>query len=137
VPTAGAEGWQLSNPSILALAPLRVSLEIFERAGLPALRSKSMALTGWLADALSAELAEHIEIVTPADPEQRGCQLSLRVRAGRDAGRQAFEHLARAGIVCDWREPDVIRASPTPLYNTYADCQRLLASLAEYFRRMR
>jgi kynureninase len=137
VPTAGAEGWQLSNPSILALAPLRVSLEIFERAGLPALRRKSMALTGWLADALSAELAEHIEIVTPADPEQRGCQLSLRVRAGRDAGRQAFEHLARAGIVCDWREPDVIRASPTPLYNTYADCQRLLASLAEYFRRMR
>lgn len=137
VPTAGAEGWQLSNPSILSLAPLRVSLQIFDRAGLPALRRKSMALTGWLADTLNAELAEHIEIVTPADPGQRGCQLSLRVRAGRDAGRQAFEHLGRAGIVCDWREPDVIRASPTPLYNTYADCQRLVASLAQYFRRTR
>jgi kynureninase len=96
-----------------------------------------MALTGWLATALAGELAAHLEIITPADPEQRGCQLSLRVRAGRDAGRQAFEHLARAGIICDWREPDVIRASPTPLYNDLADCQRLVDSLAEHFRRPR
>ena len=135
IPTAGADGWQLSNPSILSLAPLRASLELFDRAGLAALRTKSIALTGWLVDALEGELAEHLEILTPADPAQRGCQLSLRVRAGRDAGRLAFEHLGRAGIICDWREPDVIRASPTPLYNRYADCQRLVSVLADCFRR--
>ena len=135
MPTAGADGWQLSNPSILSLAPLRASLELFDRAGLAALRTKSIALTGWLVDALEGELAEHLEILTPADPAQRGCQLSLRVRAGRDAGRLAFEHLGRAGIICDWREPDVIRASPTPLYNRYADCQRLVSVLADCFRR--
>jgi len=137
VPTAGADGWQLSNPSILSLAPLRVSLDIFERAGLSALRQKSVALTGWLADALNASLSEHLQIITPADPEQRGCQLSVRVRAGRDAGRLAFAHLARAGIICDWREPDVIRASPTPLYNCFADCRRLVDSLSEHFRSTR
>mgnify|MGYP000857519343 CR=1 FL=1 len=137
VPSAGAEGWQLSNPSILSLAPLRVSLDLFDRAGLPALRSKSMALTGWLAEALTHHLEAHLEIITPNDPQQRGCQLSLRVRAGRDAGRTAFEFLGRAGIICDWREPDVIRASPTPLYNSFADCQRLVEALTEFFRRPR
>lgn len=134
VPSPGADGWQLSNPSILSLAPLRASLALFDRAGLPALRNKSIELTGWLANALQRELDEHIEILTPADPEQRGCQLSLRVRAGRDAGRNAFEHLAQAGIICDWREPDVIRASPVPLYNCFADCARLVESLRSHFR---
>lgn len=134
VPSPGADGWQLSNPSILSLAPLRASLALFDRAGLAALRAKSIALTGWLASALEQELAEHLEILTPADPEQRGCQLSLRVRAGRDAGRLAFEHLARSGIICDWREPDVIRASPVPLYNQYADCARLVEALRSHFR---
>ncbi|MCB1612425.1 MAG: kynureninase, partial [Xanthomonadales bacterium] len=134
VPTSGADGWQLSNPSILSLAPLRVSLAQFQRAGLPALRGKSVALTGWLAEKLLVRLGDHIDILTPADPEQRGCQLSIRVRAGRQAGRDAFEHLAAAGILCDWREPDVIRASPVPLYNRYSDCQRLVDALDEFFR---
>lgn len=134
VPTAGADGWQLSNPSIFSLAPLRASLEIFDRAGLPALRQKSLSLTGWLAQAVGRELAEHIEIVTPANPQQRGCQLSLRVRAGRTAGRAAFEHLAAQGIICDWREPDTIRASPVPLYNRHADCARLVEALRAHFR---
>jgi kynureninase len=134
VPTAGADGWQLSNPSVLALAPLRVSLEQYDRVGLPALRAKSQALTTWLATALQAELGAHLQILTPADPEQRGCQLSIRVRAGREAGRRAFEHLAAAGIICDWREPDVIRASPVPLYNQFADCARLVDSLGQFFR---
>lgn len=134
VPSPGADGWQLSNPSILSLAPLRVSLDLFDRAGLPALRDKSIAMSGWLAETLASELAGHLEILTPADPQQRGCQLSLRVRAGRAAGRQAFEHLARAGIVCDWREPDVIRAAPAPLYNCIADCQRLVEALRDHFR---
>ncbi len=134
VPTPGAEGWQLSNPSIFSLAPLRASLALFDRVGLAALRARSVVLTGWLADAIDAELRAHLEILTPADPQQRGCQLSLRVRRGRDAGRRAFEHLSRAGIVCDWREPDVIRASPVPLYNEIDDCRRLVDSLAAHFR---
>ena len=134
VPSPGADGWQLSNPSILSLAPLRVSLEQFDRVGLPALRGRSVALSGWLARAIERELAEHLEILTPADPEQRGCQLSLRVRSGRAAGRTAFEQLARAGIICDWREPDVIRATPVPLYNCVDDCERLVEALINHFR---
>ena len=134
MPTPGADGWQLSNPSIFSLAPLRASLALFDRVGLAALRERSVALTGWLAGAIEAELRAHLQILTPADPDQRGCQLSLRVRQGRDAGRRAFEHLSQAGIVCDWREPDVIRASPVPLYNEIDDCQRLVDSLAAHFR---
>lgn len=136
IATPGAEGWQLSNPSIFSLAPLRTSLALFDRVGLTALRERSVALTGWLADAIDAELRAHLEILTPADPGQRGCQLSLRVRQGRDAGRRAFEHLSQAGIVCDWREPDVIRASPVPLYNEIDDCRRLVDCLARHFGSM-
>lgn len=130
VPSAGADGWQLSNPSILSLAPLRTSLALFDRVGLPALRARSLQLTGWLAAAVEAELSTHIDILTPHDPEQRGCQLSMRVRAGRDVGRRVFAALSAQGIVCDWREPDVIRASPVPLYNTLDDCKRLTNALA-------
>ena len=122
VPAPGADAWQLSNPPILAMAPLRVSLEIFDAAGLDRLRAKSVALTGFFADLVTARLGEAMEILTPADPERRGCQLSLRVRAGRDAGRALFEALEAEGIVTDWREPDVIRAAPVPLYNRFADC---------------
>ncbi|GMU42664.1 MAG: kynureninase [Xanthomonadales bacterium] len=132
-PTPGAEGWQLSNPSIFSLAPLRASLALFDRVGLPALRARSLALTGWLADAIAAELHAHLEILTPGDPQQRGCQLSLRVRAGRAAGRRAFERLSAQGIVCDWREPDVIRAAPVPLYNEVEDCRRLCDALLAHF----
>lgn len=134
-PTPGADGWQLSNPSIFSLAPLRSSLALFDRVGMAALRARSLALTGALACAIEAELRTHLEILTPADPQQRGCQLSLRVRAGRAAGRRAFEHLAAQGIVCDWREPDVIRASPVPMYNEVEDCERLCAALATHFAR--
>jgi len=133
--TPGADGWQLSNPSIFALAPLRASLEIFQRAGLSRLRAKSIALTTWLADAVTHELADHIEILTPVEAQQRGCQLSLRVRAGREAGRRVFADLAAAGVVCDWREPDVIRAAPVPLYNRFTDCERLVDSLRSSLRR--
>lgn len=134
VPAPGADGWQLSNPSILSLAPLRASLQLFQHAGLPALRAKSMAMTGWLAETVTRELPDYIEMLTPADPAQRGCQLSLRVRAGRDRGREVFAALAAAGVICDWREPDVIRASPVPLYNRYADCARLVEVLSDSLR---
>lgn len=128
-PTPGADGWQLSNPPILALAPLRVSLELFSQAGLPALRAKSEKLTAWLEAQVLARLPNVLEIVTPTQPERRGCQLSLRVRGGRDQGRALFEYLMAQGIVGDWREPDVIRISPVPLYNRFSDISRFIAAV--------
>jgi kynureninase len=120
-PTPGADGWQLSNPPILALAPLKVSLEVFQRAGMANLRAKSEKITGYLESLIRQRLAGTLDIVTPADPTRRGCQLSLRVAGGRARGRALFEHLMATGIVGDWREPDVIRISPAPLYNRYCD----------------
>jgi kynureninase len=122
VPTPGADGWQLSNPPILALAPLRVSLEIFHRAGLARLREKSLRLTGYLEWLVHTQLADALEVVTPADPARRGAQLSIRVLGGRERGRALFGHLMAHGVVGDWREPDVIRIAPAPLYNRFADC---------------
>lgn len=123
-PAPGADGWQLSNPPILALAPLRVSLEMFRRAGMQRLREKSERLTAYLAWLIETRLGDTLEIVTPSDPARRGAQLSVRVRAGRDAGQSLFEHLVAHGVLGDWREPDVMRLAPTPLYNTFADCLR-------------
>lgn len=125
VPMPGADGWQLSNPPILTLAPLRASLDIFRRAGMPTLREKSLRLTGYLEWLVHTELDDMLEVVTPRDPTQRGAQLSIRVRAGRAQGRALFEHLMAHGIIGDWREPDVIRISPAPLYNRFADCLTL------------
>lgn len=124
VPTPGADGWQQSNPPILAMAPLRASLELFDRAGMAALRAKSLRLTGYLEALIHAKLDDVLEIVTPGDVAQRGAQLSLRVRGGREQGRALFEHLGTHGVLGDWREPDVIRISPAPLYNTHADVLR-------------
>ena len=123
-PAPGAEGWQLSNPPILALAPLRVSLELFQRAGMQRLRAKSRRLTAYLAWLIETRLHDTLEVLTPAEREHRGAQLSVRVRAGRDAGKALFDHLVAHGVLGDWREPDVMRIAPTPLYNTFADCLR-------------
>jgi len=133
--TPGADGWQLSNPPILALAPLRVSLAIFRRAGMDALRAKSMALTGYFEKLLRERLDRVLEIATPREPERRGCQLSLRVRGGREDGRALFDHLNAIGIVVDWREPDVIRAAPTPLYNRRIDCLRFVREVEAWATR--
>lgn len=127
VPTPGAEGWQLSNPPVLALAPLRASLDLFSQAGMPALRAKSEALTGWLEHGILTHLDDVLQILTPLDPAERGCQLSLRVRGGRDKGRALFGWLCEHGVLGDWREPDVIRISPAPLYNGHGDVARFLA----------
>lgn len=122
--TPGADGWQLSNPPILALAPLRVSLDLFHRADMFRLREKSRRLTGYLEWLIESQLHDTLEILTPVEPARRGAQLSLRVRAGRDAGKSLFEHLVAQGILGDWREPDVMRIAPAPLYNSFADCLR-------------
>ncbi len=123
---SGAEGWQISNPSILSAAPLLASLELFAQAGLAHLRAKSVALTGYLAYLLASL---PVQILTPEEPSARGCQLSLVL--GRDArhGRAVFEHLQHAGMVCDWREPDVIRAAPVPFYNSFEDVFRFATAL--------
>lgn len=131
-PTPGADGWQLSNPPVLALAPLRISLGIFQRAGMTRLRAKSEAMTGYLEALLRVKAADALDIVTPSEPARRGCQLSLRVKGPREAGRSLFDHLHARGIVVDWREPDVIRAAPVPLYNRYADCWRLADAVANW-----
>lgn len=129
VPASGADGWQLSNPPILGLAPLTASLPLFVEAGLPALRARSEVLTARLEQGLAA-FNRQLEQITPRDPARRGCQLSIRVRAGRAAGRALFEALGAAGVIVDWREPDVIRMAPTPLYSTEADIDALLAVVA-------
>ncbi len=132
-PTPGADGWQLSNPPIFSLAPLRASLAQFTRVGIANLRQRSMILTAALADKITDELSDFVKIITPLEPAQRGCQLSLRVLRGQQAGRDCFQALAAANIVADWREPDVIRVAPVPLYNTLDDIDALVAAMRQHF----
>jgi kynureninase len=133
VPIPGAEGWQLSNPPILSLAAIRASLEVFGAAGgMEPLREKSIRLTGYLEWLLRREIGEAVEIFTPENPRQRGCQLSLRVKSGAP-GRTVFQRIEAAGVTCDWRDPDVIRVAPVPLYNRYEEVHRFVEILREAF----
>lgn len=125
-PRPGADGWQLSNPPILALAPLRASLEIFDEAGMQALRARSERLTGYLEFLLGRIPGDRFELVTPRAPAERGCQLSIRVR--RDA-ESLVSALERAGVVCDFRKPDILRVAPVPLYNGFHDIWRFVEVL--------
>ena len=117
-PIPGAEGWQLSNPSILSMAALRASMEIFDEATIKRLRAKSETLTAYLEFLLAQQRCEKFSILTPRDPSQRGAQLSLQIRKG---GRAVCDLLAQQGIICDWREPDILRVAPVPLYNSFLD----------------
>jgi len=129
-PSAGANGWQLSNPPILALTPLRTSLELFHAAGQGRLRDKSIRLTGLLEHALQRYLGALIHIISPRVPARRGCQLSLRFDAALD-GKRIYQDLLARGIIGDWREPDVLRIAPVPLYNRYLDIVDLVDALIE------
>jgi kynureninase len=128
VPVSGADGWQLSNPSVFGSAPLRASLDLFDRVEMSALREKSELLTGYLEYLLTELAPNRVEITTPADPAARGCQLSLRLREG---ARTTQTTLERDGFVCDFREPDVLRVAPVPLYNTFHDCWSLARVLRD------
>ena len=128
LPSPTADGWQLSNPPILAMAPLRASLELFDEAGMGALRSKSLRLTAFFEALLDAVPGSPFEILTPRDPESRGCQLSLRVK---DRPRERFAALEAAGVVADFRPPEVVRLAPVPLYNSFHDVWRAAKAIAE------
>ncbi len=133
-PTPTAEGWQLSNPPILSLAAIRASLEVFRQAGgIEPLREKSLKLTGYMEYLLKAEMGDRIHIITPQDPAQRGCQLSLSVRMDGKEGKDIFNALEAAGCTTDWREPNVIRCAPVPLYNSFMDVYDFVQTLKACF----
>ncbi len=124
----GADGWQVSNPPILSSAPLVASLEIFSVAGIERLRAKSVALTGFL-ERLLEPLP--VTLVTPRDPAARGCQLSIRIGDTPGRGRRIYNALEQHGIVCDWREPNIIRVAPAPLYNRFEDVSHFAERLGQ------
>ncbi len=117
-PIEGAEGWQLSTPPILQMAALRASMEIFDEVGMERLKAKSDLLTGYLEFLIDEIKSESISIITPRDIKRRGCQLSIRIQGN---GKVLHNKLTSQGVICDWREPDVIRVAPVPLYNTFMD----------------
>lgn len=130
-PVASADAWSLSNPPVLAIAPVRVSLEIFDKAGMPALRAKSERMTGYLQALIDAiPGAERlVEVITPREPAARGCQLSIAVK---ERPKDLHKALGADGVVCDFREPNVIRVAPVPLYNTFHDCWRFAEILKRH-----
>jgi kynureninase len=126
----GADGWQLSNYPVLSGAAHLASLQIFEEVGITALRKKSILLTGFM-DFLLQEAdprGEFFTQLTPSNPEERGCQLSLFIKKD---GKRIFQSLSKAGVIADWREPDVIRVAPVPLYNTFEE----VFSFSELFKK--
>ncbi|MDN5201521.1 kynureninase [Fulvivirgaceae bacterium BMA10] len=128
IPVKGADGWQLSNANVLSLAAHQASLEIFHEASMESLRKKSILLTNYT-EFLINDLGipnDILEIITPQNPEERGCQLSLLIKK---KGIEVFEMLTKKGIIADWREPDVIRIAPVPLYNSFLDVYEFSESL--------
>lgn len=125
-PIPGAEGWQLSNPPILSMAAIRASLDIFAEAGFENLRKKSVELTGYLEFLMDEMKNDFVRVITPRNPDERGCQLSIQVK---NADRSLHDKLTATGVISDWREPDVIRIAPTPLYNSFEDVFRFAQKL--------
>lgn len=114
----GAEGWQLSNPPILSMAAIKASVDMFHEVGMTKLTEKSKNLTGYFEFLIQSLQHKDIKIITPQNPEERGCQLSIQVK---NADRSLHDKLTAAGVISDWRSPDVIRCAPVPLYNSFTD----------------
>src|SRR5207249_2808456 len=136
IPVPSADGWQISNPPIFSMAPLRASLSIFEEAGgMEPLRAKSVTLTGYLEfllneiSASAARTSKKFTVITPSDADARGCQLSI---LAQEHPKELFQELQAAGVKCDFREPDVIRVAPTPLYNTFHEVWRFAEILSKH-----
>jgi kynureninase len=122
----GAEGWQLSNPPILSMAAIKASIDLFAEIGMEKLIAKSKKLTGYFEFLLKQLGEDTIRIITPSNPKERGCQLSIQVK---NADKTLHNKLTEAGVISDWREPDVIRCAPTPFYNSYEDVYHLVEKL--------
>jgi len=130
IPVPSADAWQVSNPPIFSMAPLRASLSIFDQAGgMEKLRAKSIELTGYLEFLLNELGSKNFTIITPRDTNARGCQLSI---LAHEHPKELFKELQAAGVKCDFREPNVIRVAPTPLYNTFHDGWRFARILAKH-----
>jgi len=129
-PMPGADGWQVSNVPVFQSAAHLAALKIFERTSLRTLRKKSLLLTGYLEFLLTGcdPHGEHFSLITPGNPAARGCQLSLLFKK---RGRRVFNHLSNCGVMADWREPDVIRVAPVPLYNTFEEVFRFAEILRD------
>lgn len=135
-PMEGAEGWQLSNAPVLGMAAHWASLELFDEVGMDRLREKSDQLTGYLEfllDELSAKYKDtcHFEIITPRDKTKRGCQLSILLHG---QGKELFNFISDEGVVADWREPNVIRVAPVPMYNSFEDVYYLAVAIEDYLK---
>jgi kynureninase len=124
----GAEGWQLSNPPILSMAAIKASLDLFEEVGMDALREKSEKLTGYFEFLINQIETDRIRIITPKNPKERGCQLSIQVK---NADKSLHQKLMDYHIITDWREPDVIRCAPVPMYNSFEDVYQMVSILKE------
>ncbi|RBW61364.1 kynureninase [Tenacibaculum sp. E3R01] len=123
---AGAEGWQLSNPPILSMAAIKASLDMFNEVGMEALREKSEKLTGYFEFLINEINSDDIKIITPSNPKERGCQLSIQVK---NADKSLHKKLTENNIITDWREPDVIRCAPVPMYNSFEDVYKMVSIL--------
>lgn len=130
IPMKGAAGWQLSNAQIFPMAIHKASLDLFDEAGMENLRKKSEMLTAYLEFILS-DFSQHLTVITPKEKEARGCQLSIIVKQD---GKKLFDYLVENNILPDWREPDVIRMSPVPMYNSFEDVYLIGQALKSYFK---
>ena len=128
-PIPGAEGWQLSNPPIFQLAALRASMELFDKAGMANLRRKGDLLTAYLEFLLTDIGGDFFRVITPSDPKQRGSQLSIKLKS---QPKDFVKSLGEKGVICDFREPDIMRAAPTPMYNTFEDVYNFAKAVGEH-----
>jgi kynureninase len=125
----GAEGWQLSNPPILSMAAIKASLDLFEEVGMESLREKSVQLTGYFEFLINEISSDNIKIITPKNPKERGCQLSIQVK---NADKSLHKKLTQNNIITDWREPDVIRCAPVPMYTSFEDVYKMVSILKSF-----